>query len=70
MTVFASTTKQWFINYSLTSGLLTCVVALAPTLGQSLLTFILQVSGSGFGTLVGWAILQMFKNVGGYAYNP
>ncbi|KAG8830689.1 hypothetical protein FRC17_004437 [Serendipita sp. 399] len=68
--IFASTTKQWFINYGLTSGLLTCVVALAPTLGQSLLTFILQISGSGLGTLVGWAILEMFKNVGGYGYNP
>lgn len=34
------------------------------------MTFILQILGSGFGTLVGWAILQMFENVGGYAYNP
>ncbi|CCA70282.1 hypothetical protein PIIN_04221 [Serendipita indica DSM 11827] len=68
--IFASTTRQWFISYGLTSGLLTCVVALAPTLGQSLLTFVLQVSGSGLGTLVGWAILEMFKGVGGYAYNP
>jgi len=68
--VFADTTKQWFISYGMTSGLLTCIVALAPTLGQSLLTFILQISGSGIGTLVGWTILQIFRNVGGYAYNP
>jgi hypothetical protein len=32
--VFAETTRQWFINYGLTSGLLTVVVALAPTLGM------------------------------------
>lgn len=39
-------------------------------IGQSLLTFVLQICGSGIGTLVGWAILQMFKGVGGYKYNP
>jgi hypothetical protein len=54
----------------MTAGLLTCIVALAPTLGQSLLTFVLQICGSGLGTLVGWAILQAFKGVGGYGYNP
>ncbi|KIM23580.1 hypothetical protein M408DRAFT_253625 [Serendipita vermifera MAFF 305830] len=68
--IFAETTRQWFIDYGLTAGLLTCIVALAPTLGQSLLTFVLQVSGSGIGTLVGWTILQIFKGVGGHSYNP
>jgi hypothetical protein len=32
--VFAEITRQWFINYGLTSGLLTVIVALAPTLGM------------------------------------
>jgi hypothetical protein len=32
--VFAETTRQWFIHYGLTSGLITVVVALAPTLGM------------------------------------
>ena len=39
-------------------------------LGQSLVTFVFQVSGAGIGTLAGLAILEMFHNVGGYTYNP
>jgi hypothetical protein len=34
------------------------------------MTFVLQISGSGFGTLAGLAILEMFRDVGGYAFNP
>jgi len=39
-------------------------------LGQSLVTFVFQISGAGIGTLVGLAILEMFHNVGGYTFNP
>jgi hypothetical protein len=35
-----------------------------------MVTFILQISGSGLGTLAGLAILEMFRNVGGYVFNP
>ena len=39
-------------------------------LGQSMVTFVFQISGAGIGTLAGLAILEMFHNVGGYAFNP
>ncbi|KAG8964460.1 hypothetical protein FRC03_001776 [Tulasnella sp. 419] len=68
--LLADTTRQWFISYSMTGGLLTVVVALAPTLGQSALTFILQIAGSALGYLIGLALLEMFRNVGGYVFNP
>jgi len=70
MFILAKSTRAWFIKYSLSSGLITVVVALAPTLGQSALTFILQIAGSSIGYLMGLAILSIFRNVGGYHYNP
>lgn len=42
----------------------------APTLGQSLRTFVFQIVGSGVGILWAAAGLEMFKNVGGYHFNP
>ncbi|KAG8991643.1 hypothetical protein FRB94_000915 [Tulasnella sp. JGI-2019a] len=68
--IYAKSTRAWFISYSLSGGLLTVIVALAPTLGQSALTFILQIAGSAIGYLMGLAILSIFHNVGGYVYNP
>ncbi|KAG8934607.1 hypothetical protein FRC01_001708 [Tulasnella sp. 417] len=68
--IYAETTRSWFISYNLTGGLITVVVALAPTLGQSALTFLLQIAGSSIGYLVGLALLSIFHNVGGYIYNP
>ena len=32
--IYANTTRPWFISYGLTGGLITVVVALAPTLGE------------------------------------
>ncbi|KAF8585693.1 hypothetical protein K439DRAFT_1660110 [Ramaria rubella] len=78
--IYASNPRPWFLNYSLTSGMLTIVVALAPpnlngtminrTLGQSILTFVVQIAGSGIGYLWGLAVLEMFRDVGGYTFNP
>lgn len=31
--IYADTTRAWFISYALSGGLLTVIVALAPTLG-------------------------------------
>jgi len=70
MLLFAETTRQFFINYGLQVGVLTLVVSISPTLGQTLLTFVLQVAGSGTGYLWGVALLEMFRGVGGYAFNP
>ncbi|KAG8952106.1 hypothetical protein FRC04_005106 [Tulasnella sp. 424] len=68
--IYVDTTRSWFISYNLTGGLITVVVALAPTLGQSALTFLFQIAGSAIGYLVGLAFLSIFHNVGGYIYNP
>ncbi|KAG8908778.1 hypothetical protein FRB99_003016 [Tulasnella sp. 403] len=68
--IYANKTRQWFISYSLTGGLITVVVALAPTIGQSALTFMLQIVGSSIGYLFGLLFLTIFHNVGGYVYNP
>ena len=80
--------QTWFIKYGLTSGLLTIIVALAPTLGktiflrrkvpliihtslgQSILTFVLQIAGSGIGIVYGLILLEIFQNVGGFIFNP
>ncbi|KAF8600286.1 hypothetical protein BDV93DRAFT_476704 [Ceratobasidium sp. AG-I] len=68
--IWAPTTRQWFINYGLTGGLITVVVALTPTLGQTLFTFVMQITGSAVGYIAAIIVLEAFKNVGGYRFNP
>ncbi|CUA67618.1 putative polyketide synthase 3 [Rhizoctonia solani] len=68
--IWAPTTRQWFINYGLTGGLITVVVALTPTLGQTLFTFVMQIVGSAVGYIVAIIVLEAFKDVGGYRFNP
>ncbi|KAH8929027.1 hypothetical protein BT69DRAFT_1276681 [Atractiella rhizophila] len=67
---WSTTTRAWFTHYTLTGGLITVVVALSPTLGQSLITFIFQVLGQGVGLIVGMTLCYIFRDVGGYKYNP
>lgn len=43
---------------------------MSPTLGQSVLTFILQISGTAFGTVVGMVFLYIWRHVGSYYFNP
>ncbi|KAL8287029.1 hypothetical protein RQP46_004035 [Phenoliferia psychrophenolica] len=40
------------------------------SLGQSLRTFLLQLFGTAGGAIAGLIILEIFKNVGGYHFNP
>ncbi|KPV78386.1 uncharacterized protein RHOBADRAFT_49163 [Rhodotorula graminis WP1] len=68
--LLAPSLQSYFVDYGLTSGIITIVVALAPTLGQSLLTFVIQILGTGFGSLLGLLILRIFLDVGGYKFNP
>ncbi|KAG8728006.1 hypothetical protein FRC11_011969, partial [Ceratobasidium sp. 423] len=68
--IWAPTTRQWFINYGLTGGLITVVVALTPTLGQTLFTFVMQIVGSAVGYIAAIIVLEAFKDVGGYRFNP
>ncbi|CAE6533569.1 unnamed protein product [Rhizoctonia solani] len=68
--IWAPTTRQWFISYGLTGGLITVVVALTPTLGQTLFTFVMQIAGSAVGYIVAIIVLEAFKDVGGYRFNP
>ena len=41
---------------------------MAPTLGQTFITFAAQIAGTGLGAIAGACILLMFRNVGGSAY--
>ncbi|GAA5972386.1 hypothetical protein JCM11641_002434 [Rhodosporidiobolus odoratus] len=78
--LLAPSLRDFFVNYGLTSGIITIVVALAPTLGQTFLTFVLQILGVGpnesrltialFGKIIGLIILMIFKDVGSYVFNP
>ncbi|GAA5925622.1 hypothetical protein JCM10213_008838 [Rhodosporidiobolus nylandii] len=68
--LLAPSLRDFFITYGLTSGIITIVVALAPTLGQTFVTFVLQILGVGLGSIIGLILLEIFKNVGGYTFNP
>ncbi|KAG9083400.1 hypothetical protein FRC07_013922, partial [Ceratobasidium sp. 392] len=68
--IWAPNTRQWFVSYGLTGGLITVVVALTPTLGQTLFTFLLQIIGSALGYIWAIVVLEAFKDVGGYRFNP
>ncbi|BGP44750.1 hypothetical protein JCM10450v2_000564 [Rhodotorula kratochvilovae] len=68
--ILAPSLKAFFVDYGLTSGIITIVVAMAPSLGQTLLTFVIQILGTGFGSLLGLLILRIFLDVGGYHFNP
>jgi len=52
------------------SSLITVVVAIQPTLGGTISTWLLQLSGTGAGALFGLIALEIFEDVGGYRYNP
>ncbi|BGP28655.1 hypothetical protein JCM10296v2_000391 [Rhodotorula toruloides] len=68
--LLAPSLHTFFINYGLTGGIITIVVAVSPTLGQSLVTFFLQILGTGMGSLIGLLMLRIFLDVGGYKFNP
>lgn len=59
-----------FIKYGMTSSLITVIVAIAPLLGATFSTWVLQLTGTGCGALFGLVTLEIFKNVAGYRYNP
>ncbi|KAI5480863.1 hypothetical protein MNV49_006672 [Pseudohyphozyma bogoriensis] len=62
--------REFYVNYGMTSSLITVIVAISPSLGQTLATFVLQLTGTGIGSVYGLIILEIFKDVGGYRYNP
>ncbi|BGP12619.1 hypothetical protein JCM10213_008755 [Rhodosporidiobolus nylandii] len=59
-----------FLKIGQVSALITILVAIQPTLGGTLSTWFLQISGTGAGALVGLVVLEIFHSVGGYTYNP
>lgn len=62
------------LPYRLLCELLPIFYLIAPlttfSRGQTLTTFILQLTGTGFGNVYGLIILSIFHNRGGYTYNP
>ncbi|GAA5876090.1 hypothetical protein JCM16303_007018 [Sporobolomyces ruberrimus] len=59
-----------YLRIGMVSSLITVVVAIQPTLGGTISTWLLQLSGTGAGALFGLITLEIFENVGGYRYNP
>ncbi|SGY30718.1 BQ5605_C002g01176 [Microbotryum silenes-dioicae] len=59
-----------FLKYGMTSSLITVIVAISPTLGQTTWTWALQLAGTGVGALYGLIVLEIFHNAGGHVYNP
>ena len=68
--LLAPSLQGFFVEYSLTGGLITLVVALAPSLGQTIFTFVMQIGGVAIGSIYGMVVLFIFRDVGGYTYNP
>ncbi|KAI5477284.1 hypothetical protein MNV49_006505 [Pseudohyphozyma bogoriensis] len=68
--ILAPSLQKFFTTYGLTSGILTIVVAMSPTLGNSILVFAIQIASTSFGTIFGMAVLYIFKHVGGFYFNP
>ncbi|MBW0465952.1 hypothetical protein O181_005667, partial [Austropuccinia psidii MF-1] len=66
----SSITRNFALEYSLNSAIITITVAITPTLGQSWISFLFQVSGQGLGLIYSMIVLEIFHNVGGYKYNP
>ncbi|GAA5995637.1 hypothetical protein JCM5350_001633 [Sporobolomyces pararoseus] len=59
-----------YLRIGMVSSLITVVVAIQPTLGGTISTWLLQLSGTGAGALFGLITLEIFDSVGGYQYNP
>ncbi|GAA6062409.1 hypothetical protein JCM10212_006195 [Sporobolomyces blumeae] len=59
-----------YLRIGMVSSLITVVVAIQPTLGGTITTWLLQLSGTGAGALFGLIALEIFHDVGGYRYNP
>ncbi|GAA5827522.1 hypothetical protein JCM5353_001354 [Sporobolomyces roseus] len=59
-----------YLRIGMVSSLITVVVAIQPTLGGTISTWLLQLSGTGAGALFGLIALEIFEDVGGYRYNP
>lgn len=68
--VWNQSSRSFFIQYALTGGVLSVVVAMSPSLGQTLFTFVNQIIGTVTGNIYGMILLYIFRDVGGYKYNP
>ncbi|KZT61407.1 hypothetical protein CALCODRAFT_491212 [Calocera cornea HHB12733] len=68
--IYAPLVRGWFISYALITGLPNLVLALAPTLGGTFLSFGIQIVGTVIGNIAAMVILLIFRNVGGWLYNP
>ncbi|KZO91191.1 hypothetical protein CALVIDRAFT_602427 [Calocera viscosa TUFC12733] len=68
--LFAPLVRGWFLSYALITALPNLVLALAPTLGGSFVSFGIQIVGTVIGNIASMVILLIFRNVGGWFYNP
>lgn len=68
--VIALASATFFVQYGLTGGVLSLVVAISSSVGQTIFTFVLQILGTALGTLYGLLILRISLDVGDYTFNP
>lgn len=60
--------QEFFISYGMLSSLITVIVGITPSLGQSFLTFTLQLAGTGIGNVFGLIVYEVFRTTSGYPY--
>lgn len=68
--LLAPSSRAFFTSYGLTGGVLSVVVAMSPSMGQTLFTFINQIIGTVSGSIYGMVLCYILRDVGGYRYNP
>ncbi|KZT56052.1 hypothetical protein CALCODRAFT_484266 [Calocera cornea HHB12733] len=66
---WAPVTRPWFLSYGLPLTVVTVVLLVTPTFGETYL-WTLQQLGGVLGYISMLILLEIFRNVGGFAYNP
>ncbi|KZO91828.1 hypothetical protein CALVIDRAFT_332237 [Calocera viscosa TUFC12733] len=66
---WAPVARPWFLSYGLPLTVVTVVLLVTPTFGETYL-WTLQQLGGVLGYITSLILLEIFRDVGGYAYNP
>jgi len=67
--LWAPVVRPWFLSYGLPITVVTVVLIVTPTFGETWMWLAQQVGGV-LGYITSLILLEIFRNVGGYAYNP
>ncbi|EJU02765.1 hypothetical protein DACRYDRAFT_115750 [Dacryopinax primogenitus] len=67
--LWAPVVRTWFLSYGLPITVVTVVLLVTPTFGETYIWTAQQLGGV-LGYITALILLEIFRNVGGYAYNP